>query len=123
MDKSEVIAVAATIREQLIYTTDRNVLFSWGLQGFAATIFKEMATLKFKVNGRLFQGDVLISYNTLDYYEIYLSGKTGTRCICDMAYFDNLGEVIDTAIESGTNKQEYEKFCMGERAKLFSGQF
>ena len=40
-----------------------------------------------------------------------------------MAYFDMLGDIIDTAIESGTDKVEYQKFCEGERAKLFSGKF
>jgi hypothetical protein BACCOPRO_01507 len=122
MDKSEIMAVVTTIREQLITLTNSNVLFSWGIQGFVATIFNEMATLKFRVNGRLFKGDVLICYNTLDYYEIYLSNEDGSKCICNEAYYDNLGDIIDTAIESGTNKKEYEEFCHGEWFKLLSGQ-
>ena len=123
MEKEEVIEMATTIREQLIGTTNLNVLFSWGLQDFKATIFKEMAALKFKVNGRLFKGDVLICYNLRDYYEIYLSDGKQAHCICDLAYCDNLSEIIDIAIESGTNEAEYNEFCMAERAKLFSGQF
>lgn len=122
MDKSEIMAVVTTIREQLITLTNSNVLFSWGIQGFVATIFKEMATLKFRVNGRLFKGNVLICYNTLDYYEIYLSNENGSKCICNEAYFDNLSEIIDTAIESGTDQKEYEEFCRGEWFKLLSGQ-
>ena len=123
MEKSKVMEIATTIRKQLMCTTDPNVLFSWGLQGFIATTFNKMDTLKFKVNGRLFKGYVLICYNTLDYYEIYLSDEKETRCICDMAYSDNFGEIIDTAIESGTDPEEYNKFCKAEGAKLFSGHF
>lgn len=123
MDKAVVLAVATTIREQLFGLTNKNILWSWGLQGLCATLYKDMAALKFQVNGRLFQGYVLICYNTLDQYEIYLSNQDGTRCICDMAYFDTMGEIIDTAIESGTDKAEYKQFCLAEEAKLFSGQF
>lgn len=123
MESSKLMAVATEIRDQLVVLTNRNVLLSWGIEGYKAVIYNEMHSLQFKVNGRLFQGNVLICLNPIDHYEIYLSNNKETRCICDMAYFDMLGEIIDTAIESGTDKVEYQKFCEGERAKLFSGQF
>lgn len=123
MERKEILSVATTIKNQLVGSMDISVLLSWGIQNFAATTFKDMATLVFEVNGRLFQGHVLICYNTLDCYEIYLSDKKEIRCICDMAYFNNLGEIIDTAIESGTNKEEYENFCFGERIKLLTGAY
>lgn len=63
MERAEIMTIAETIREQLVGTTNRNVLYSWGTQGFAATLYRNMATLQFKVNGRIFQGHVLISYN------------------------------------------------------------
>lgn len=121
--KSQVMTIATTIKNQLLGSTDINIPLSWGLQGFIATIYKDMATLKFKVNGRLFKGYVLICYNQLDNYDIYLSDKGSTRCLCDMVDFTDLVEIIDTAIEKGTNEEEYEQFCLMEKKKLFSGQF
>lgn len=123
MERKEILSVATTIKNQLVGSMDISVLLSWGIQNFAASTFKDMATLIFEVNGRLFQGHVLICYNTLDFYETYLSDKNGIRCICDMAYFNNLGEIIDTAIESGTNKEEYNNFCLGEKIRLIIGSY
>lgn len=123
MNENEVIAIATVTKNQLISSTNINVLFSWRLGKLTAVLFNDMATLKFKVNGRLFQGYVLISYNSLDYYDIYLSNAQGTRSICENASSDMLVDVIDTAVESGTDKKEYKEFCLQERAKLFSGQF
>lgn len=123
MERKEILSVATTIKYQLVGSMDIAVLLSWVIQNFAATTFKNMATLLAEVNSRLFQSHVLICYNTLDYYEIYLSDKNEIRCICDMAYFNDLGEIIDTAIENGTNKEEYNYFCLGEKIKLLTGSY
>lgn len=123
MDKEYVLSVADTIRQQLMGQTPMSVLCSWGaLHGFFATIYKNMATLMFKVNGRLFKGHVLIAYNEMDYYEIYLKDENGTRLLQDEVYFDQLCEVIDEAIECGDNPDEYAKFCEQEKAKLLRGE-
>lgn len=124
MDKDYVMQIANTIAQQLLATTRQNVLFSWGaFYGFRATIYKDMAALKFRVNGRLFQGDVIIAYNENDTYEVYLKNEDGTRLVKDDVYFDEMGEVIDVAIERGENKAEYDAFCEGERIKLMHGCF
>lgn len=124
MDKDYVMQTANTIAQQLLATTRQNVLFSWGaFYGFRAAIYKDMAALKFRVNGRLFQGDVIIAYNENDTYEIYLKNEDGTRLVKDDVYFDEMGEVIDVAIERGENKAEYDAFCEGERIKLMHGCF
>lgn len=124
MDEQYVMQIANTIAQQLLATTPKNVLFSWGaFYGFRAAIYKDMAALKFRVNGRLFQGDVIIAYNENDTYEIYLQDKSGTRLVKDDVYFDEMSEVIDVAIERGENKAEYEAFCEGERQKIMQGQF
>ncbi|WP_160034756.1 hypothetical protein [Parabacteroides chinchillae] len=34
--------------------------------------------------------------------------------------FDELGDVIDRTIESGTNKEEYDRFCYNQLAELSS---
>ena len=122
MDKDYVMQIANTIAQQLLATTRQNVLFSWGaFYGFRAAIYKDMAALKFRVNGRLFQGDVIIAYNENDTYEIYLQDKSGERLVKDDVYFDEMSEVIDVAIERGDNQAEYEAFCEGERQKMMCG--
>ena len=124
MDKDYVMQTANTIAQQLLATTKQSVLFSWGaFYGFRATIYRDMAALKFRVNGRLFQGDVIIAYNENDTYEIYLKNEDGSRLVKDDVYFDEMSEVIDIAIERGDNKPEYEAFCEGERQKIMHGDF
>lgn len=115
--------VAETIRQQLLATTPVDVICSWGaLHGFIATAYKDMATLKFFVKGRLFKGYVLIAYNEMGYYEIYLQNESNTKCIHEECYSDQLGEVIDVAIERGEDAEEYEAFCAEEKAKLMRGE-
>lgn len=123
MDKEYVMQIADTIRQQLLATTPMNVICSWGaLHGFFATEYKDMATLVFKVNGRLFKGEVLISYNEMDYYELYLKDASGIRLVHPEVYFDQLGDIIDETIERGTDAKEYEAFCENEHAKLMRGE-
>ena len=124
MDKDYVMQIANEAARQLLATTPKNILFSWGaFYGFRAAIYKDMAALKFKVNGRLYQGDVIIAYNENDTYEIYLKNEDGTRLVKDDVYFYEMSEVIDVAIERGENKAEYDAFCEGERIKLMHGCF
>lgn len=111
MDKEHVLQVAETTKNQLLATTPMNVILSWGVEKFIATIFKEMPALKFSVNGRLFKGFVIVALNGNDYYEIYLMNYQEAKCVTNRAFFDQIGEIIDRAIESGTNKAEYEQFC------------
>lgn len=111
MDKEYIMQVAETAKNQLLATTSMNVVLSWGVERFTATVFKEMPALKFKVNRRLFKGFVVVALNGSDYYEIYLVNYQEVKCITDRAFFDEIGEIIDKAIESGTDKAEYEQFC------------
>ena len=101
MDKEYVMRVAATIREQLVTMTDTPVLMSWGIGEFMATVFNDLPGLKFHVNGRLFQNG------------------TDIECLSDEVCFDELGELIDRHIESGTDKEEYARFC--EQAAMSFG--
>lgn len=124
MDKDYIIQIADTIAQQLLATTPKNILFSWGaFYGFRAAVYKDMAALKFRVNGRLFQGDVIIAYNENDTYEVYLKNEYGERLVKDDVYFDEMSEVIDVAIERGDNEAEYTAFCEGERQKMMCGDF
>lgn len=120
MDKEYVLQVAETAKNQLLATTPMNVVLSWGVEKFIATVYKEMPGLKFKVNGRLFKGFVIVTLNSSDYYEIYLMNGQEAECITDRAFFDEMGEIIDRSIESGTNKTEYEQFCRQQLIELLT---
>lgn len=118
MDKEYVMQVAQTVKGQLIALTPMTVLMSWGIKEFAATLYRNLPALRLKVNGRLHTGYVVIALNGSDYYEVYLVNGTDAECIGEEVCFDELGDVIDRAIESGTDKAEYDKFCEQERQKL-----
>lgn len=104
--------MANTIREQLIAMTPVSTILSWGVEKFMAVVFNGMAALRFHVDGRLFRGNVIVAYNTMDYYEVYLQDSSGVKRIHDEAYFDMLGGGIDEAVEQGKDKAEYERFLM-----------
>lgn len=110
MDKDFVLEMANIIKDQLVGMTPLNVICSWGIGNFVATEYKGMAALKFHVQGRLFRGNVVIAYNAQDYYEVYLQNYAGTECIGEEVYFDELGCVIDEAVERGKDEAEYRRF-------------
>lgn len=109
MEKEYVMQIAQTIKEQLIGLTPMPVLMSWGISEFAATIFKNLPALRIKVNGLLHAGYVIIALNGSDYYEVYLLKDKDVECVNEEVCFNELGDVIDRAIECGTDKEEYEK--------------
>ena len=118
MEKEYVMQVANTIREQLVRMTPMNIIFSWGIGKFVATVYKDMPALMFSVNGRLHKGNIIIALNDADYYEVYLQNDKGTTLINEEVCFDELGGVIDQYIESGTDKEEYNQFCKQQLKKL-----
>lgn len=121
-EKEHVMSVAETIREQLFGLTSPNILMSWGISRLAATVIDGMAALSLRVNGRIHKGEVIIALNEgVDYYEIYLREGTAerdTQKIAEDVDFTQLSEIIDGAIESGTDKEEYYKFCDEVRQSL-----
>lgn len=122
IDKKHILSVAEEIRRQLVGLTAPNVLMSWGISQLAATVIDNMPALRLKVNGRLHKGEVYIALNEgVDYYEIFLANDEGKRKIAYDIDFTQLGDVIDTAIESGTDKEEYNKFCEENFRKVMFG--
>ena len=121
MDKEYVMHIAQTIKEQLVTLTPMPILMSWGIGEFVATVFRELPALRIEVNGRLHAGSVVIALNGSDYYEVYLLKDDGAECVNKEVCFDELGDVIDHAIESGTDKEEYDKFCDQQLAMLLTG--
>lgn len=114
--------VAQTIGEQLLSLTPAPVIMSWGIEEFAVTMYRDLPALRIKVNGRLHTGYVIVALNGSDYYEVYLQKDKAMECINGEVCFDELGDVIDRAIEKGTDQAEYDRFCDRQRDLLFSGQ-
>ena len=108
MDKDFVLEMANIIKDQLVGMTPLNVICSWGIGIFVATDYKGMAALKFPVNGRRFRGNVIIAY------EVYMQNYAGTECSGEEVYFDELGCVIDEAVERGKDEAEYRRFLLKE---------
>lgn len=123
MDSTYILQVANDTKRQLVTLTPTNVLMSWGIEKFYATVFKSMPCLTFRVNGRLYKGEVPIALTPPDYYEVYLRNENGTRLVNDAVGWEELGDVIDIAIEKGTDEAAYNAFCLEEKRKLFSGKF
>ena len=98
MKKEYVMQVVETIRELLVALVPTNVLISWGLKGFIATVFENMPALKFYVSGRMYTGFVIIALNGPNHYAVYLQNDTGTECVHDEVCFDELGELLDCHI-------------------------
>lgn len=119
MDKKYVMRIAATIQQQLLTMTKIPLLMSWGIEEFAAIVYDGKPALRIAVHARLFQGDVVICLNGADYYEIYLLNQQDVKCLHDEVCFDELGKLIDRAIESGTDRGEYERFCARQAEGLF----
>ena len=116
------IQVAQTAKEQLITMTPASVLMSWGIKEFTAMVYNGMPALRIKVNGRLHTGYVIVALNGSDYYEVYLLHGITAVCVNEEVCFDERGDVIDRAIEKGTDENEYKKFCEQQRALLFGGR-
>lgn len=114
--------IAQTIKEQLVGMIPAPVIMSWGITEFAATIYRDLPALRIKLNGRLHTGYFMIVLNGSDYYEVYLLSGSATECVSKEVCFDELGDVIDRAVESGTDQAEYEEFCRQQLGKLLSGQ-
>lgn len=105
MNKDYVMRTAQTIKDQLLSFTPMPVFMSWGVCEFVATVFRELPALRLRVNGRLHAGYVVIALNGSDYYEVYLQKEDddNAKCVNEEVCFDELGDVIDRAIESGAD--------------------
>ncbi len=122
MTQDYIMSVAHTIKQQLYGLTEFNVICSWGIEyPLLAGQYKDMPTLEIKVDARLFKGRVIIALNEGDdLYEIYLK-KQGEEptLLADEVFFEDMGNIIDTAIERGNNQAEYDAFCEAERKRIF----
>lgn len=118
LDREHVRSVVNTIFSQLLHTTPIDVIKSLGISKMYATqIVKNvngenftMAALVMQVNGFQFQGEVYIALDEgSDYYRIYGEKNGTTKEYHHDIAFDELGDVLDSMIETGgMTKEEYQ---------------
>lgn len=118
LDREHVRSVVNTIFSQLLHTTSIDVINSWGISKMYATqIVKNvngenftMAALVMQVNGFQFQGKIYIALDEgSDYYRIYGEKDGTTKGYHHDIAFDELGDVLDSMIETGgMTKEEYQ---------------
>ena len=111
LDREHVRSVVNTIFSQLLHTTSMDVINSWGISSINATQINiedfAMAALALQVNGFQFQGNVYIALDEgSDYYRIYGERNGVTQEYHRDIAFDELGNVLDSMIETGGMTQE-----------------
>ena len=105
-------------RQFFLHTTPIDIINSWGISKMYATqIVKNvngedftMAALVMQVNGFQFQGKIYIALDEgSDYYRIYGEKDGTTKEYHHDIAFDELGDVLDSMIETGgMTKEEYQ---------------
>ena len=77
------------------------ILWSWGAENFCISEYNEMPALKFKVNGYLHKGDVIVVYNGGgDCFEVYCFDDNSKIVKSnDDVYLNELVYVIDAMVE------------------------
>jgi hypothetical protein len=99
MDKQFIDEIAEYIRT--ILCSGGPVTWSWGVDRFRATEYRNMAALRFSVIGAIHKGDVVVAYNQgADTFEVFCLGDGDTIVSSnDDVYLDELLEVIDRFVE------------------------
>ena len=111
--------IAETIYQQLKETTNESTLLSWGLSALqrvdqtrleSSGVTNGLEGLKFKVNGLIHKGHVLIVLNGLDFYDIYIcnirKNNLNVKEKIENISFCELGNIIDHKVEFCENYQE-----------------
>ena len=117
--KETAVRMAKTALNQIIATTDANIICSWGVSGWGAGwIFNEngcyLPCLILDVSGLIHTGRVIIAYNEgSDVYEVALYDAKGNRkgdWHTDV-YCDELGSLIDSLVErpKGMSDEDYKE--------------
>lgn len=110
LEKRYMRTIVNTIVSRLIHTTSMAAINSWHITGMnAMQVVKEvagkdiaMAALVLQVSGSLYKGNVIVAYNdSVGRCSIYCEREgISEECSCDVP-FDELGEVLDTIIDTG----------------------
>lgn len=109
-------AIANEIYNQLFWSIDRDVFWSWGVSKMCYGFYKDMPTRMIRVSGLVHKGWVYISLNEgKDLYEVRLLNvrRVEKKVVTDV-YGEDLGAIIDGLVECPTSMtaKEYEKKAM-----------
>lgn len=92
-------------------------VMSWGAKGFASDTCLGMNALRFSVNGFKHKGLVYVCYNeATDLFDVFLaSDNIKTNSLYTDIFFDELVDVIDSAVETDNHRgDEYKANIMNE---------
>lgn len=126
LSKKQIGRAVCTILQQLALTTPLNVVYSWGITNKVATqieimvdgMEKTVAALMMDVNGFNYQGRLYVTNNRVQQTFGLYSERNGIlhKENESMAYKD-LGQVLDTVIETGGMSQQEHLQRLREYAK------
>lgn len=109
MDYRNAMRIVNEIWEQIKTIGGMNMIGSWGVSKLEAGIHDGKPCLILNVSGFKHKGLVVVAYNPMDYYEVYLKKNKSSEPVLvnGEVYFDELADVIDNAIENtGENYKE-----------------
>ena len=121
MEKEEINEMGKYI---LTIIMSRGVIpLSWGITSPSIIIYKKMASLKFKVQGYLYTGDVIVSYNVGDdAFEVFTFTDGEVRDHLELVSLDELVKKIDVIVETKNDKsKEYQDKSKKDFIEFFSG--
>ena len=109
-------AVANEIYNQLFWSIDRDVFWSWGVSKMCYGFYNNMPTRMIRVSGLVHKGWVYVSLNEgKDLYEVrLLNVRRQLKKTVEDVYGEDLGAIIDGLVECPTSMtaKEYEKKAM-----------
>lgn len=116
------MSVAKTINEQLSWSIDKWVYFSWGVRKKVAMVYNNMPTLALRVSGAIHKGWVYISLDEgSDTYEIALLNvaQDKVKKVVKDVYCENVGSIVDGLIERAPemSAEEYKKKAFADSEK------
>lgn len=108
--------ITKTINEQLFWSIDKTIYWSWGVSKKMFTFYNEMPSLMLRVSGAIHKGWVVVSLNEgSDTYEVrLLNVKKEEKAVYTDVYCDELGSFIDDKVErpAHMSDEEYDKIAM-----------
>jgi hypothetical protein len=107
-----------------IIASGKAIPLSWGISSPSTIIYEKMASLKFKVQGYLYTGDVIVSYNVGDdAFEVFTFKNGEVRDHLELVYLNELVKKIDIIIETKNDKsKEYHEKTKKDFIEFFSGR-
>lgn len=126
LSKKQIGRAVCTILQQLALTTPLNVVYSWGVTNKVATqieitvdgMGKKVAALMMDVNGFNYQGRLYVTNNRVKQtFGLYSERNGMLHEEKKSIAYKNLGQMLDTVIETGGMSQQKHLQRLREYAK------